>query len=54
MADAEAAAEDAQRAAEARDNRRGAPLGAPPAPELAEPDGPYRQPEPDPDEPSPF
>ncbi len=54
----EAAEEDAVRAAEAaRDNRRGVPLSAPPAPpppEPAEPDGPYRQPEADPDEASPF
>jgi len=54
----EAAEEDAVRAAEvARDNRRSVPLGAPPAPpppEPAEPDGPYRQPEADPDEASPF
>jgi len=54
----EAAEEDAVRAAEAaRDNRRSAPLSAPPAPpppEPVEPDGPYRQPEADPDEASPF
>ncbi|MBL8783249.1 MAG: PBP1A family penicillin-binding protein [Alphaproteobacteria bacterium] len=58
MADAEAAAvDDAMRAAEARDNRPGVPLSAPPAPRAPQPpeaDGPYRQPEADPDEPSPF